>query len=210
VRRFHREDDAIKLYQRMVRDPHAPRPVARAALRDLAMLLASRGDLSKALEEARGAGDRADPNLLRDLVRLKRRLVLHRLFVATIAAMIGLSTITVVFAIARGRAMRVVRELGRMTPLIVGFGIYVGVVGGLLAVAYETGETSGTGTAHPFLFFGAALTAVLLVARAWSAAGSPRNAVRAARAIVCAAAAIATAFLVLEHVDVTYLEAVGL
>jgi len=210
ARRFHREDDAMKLYQRVVRDPNAPRFVTQSASRDLAMLLAARGDLNQALEETRRAGDRADPNLLEDLTRLKRRLVLERLFVVTLATMMGLSTVAMAFATIQGRAMQVARALSRMTPLIVGFGIYVGVVGGLLAVAYDTGETTATGSARPFLFFGAALTAILLVARAWAAAGSPRKAARVGRALVCAAAAIATAFLVLEHVDVTYLEAVGL
>ncbi|MDF2697492.1 MAG: hypothetical protein K0S65_5875, partial [Labilithrix sp.] len=111
-------------------------------------------------------------------------------------------------AIARagraGRLDRVVARAQASSRLIVLYAAYVALAGAALATGYEEGR------ARPFLLFGVVLVPLLLVARAWSAAGSTRALARAARAVLCATSALAAAFLVLEHVDVAYLEGLGL
>ncbi|MCL2724974.1 MAG: hypothetical protein FWD69_11115 [Polyangiaceae bacterium] len=205
AQRFDRPDDAMKLDRRILEDPMAPRLATQTAARNLTALLTARGEMSAAVDEARRAGDRADPNLLRDLTRLRRRLLIHRASLATIAAMVVFAIGAIATAARPGRSIAC--ALGKTTPLILGYAAFVGIAGGLLASRYETSET---GNATPFLLFGVALAAVLFVARVWAAAGSPRMPARAARAVVCAGATIGAAFLVLEHVDVTYLEGLGL
>ena len=61
--------------------------------------------------------------------------------------------------------------------------------GAVLASSYESG------TAKPFLFFGSALFPLLVIARAWGAAGASTTKARAGRAAVCAAGVASAAFL---------------
>jgi hypothetical protein len=51
---------------------------------------------------------------------------------------------------------------------------------------------------------------VVLVARAWGAAGRKTVAARTGRATLCALGALSAAFLLLEGIDVTLLEGFGL
>jgi len=99
---------------------------------------------------------------------------------------------------------RIRAALGRTWKLALAYAAYVAVFGGLLASGYEAGTT------RPFLYFGLVLLPIVLLARAWAAAGGESIAARGGRAALCAMSAAAAAFLVLEVVDVSFLDGVGL
>ena len=88
--------------------------------------------------------------------------------------------------------------------VVVPFAAWAALVGGVLASEYEAGN------ARPFLLLGAFVVPLTLLARAWGAAGSAARAARVARAVVAASSVAAAAFLLLETLDVTYLEGFGL
>jgi hypothetical protein len=108
-------------------------------------------------------------------------------------------------AVVRARArVRVRGAIRRVFGFVVGYGIYVAAAGALLASGYENGH------ARPFVLLGAALPPLLVLARAWGAAGSSAPTARGARALVAAASVLGASFLVLERVDASYLEGFGL
>ncbi|MDB4942242.1 MAG: hypothetical protein JWP97_1776 [Labilithrix sp.] len=199
--RLGRPAAAEPLLERVLRDPVADHVTTAKAARDLVELRVARGDREGARAAVTLAGDRADPSLAQGLARLSRRRVMH--LAATV--ILGLGALLAGAAMRTGAArLASARALRRSWKLAVGYAAYVAIAGGLLAGGYERG------TSAPFLAFGAALVPVLLLARAWSAAGRRTVAARTLRAAVCAAGALGAAFLVLEAVDVAYLEGVGL
>jgi hypothetical protein len=202
--RFQRPGDADPLLRLVLADSHADPVVAQKAARDLVTLQLARGDLARAREAARLAGSRADPKLLRDVERAIRRRSLHHAAIAVLAVMVLLAVRGLIAAVRRGAGQRIRGALGRMWRLAVAYATYVAVGGALLASGYETG------TSKPFLYFGVVLVPILLIARAWGAAEGTSNSARSGRAIVCGAAALGAAFLVLEAVDIAYLEGMGL
>ena len=115
----------------------------------------------------------------------------------------GVSLITLEF-VPEVQIQDVLQRVRASSRIVLAYAAYVAVVGALLAAGYEEG------TARPFLLFGAVLVPLLLLARAWGAAGSQEPRARGMRAALCAASALGAAFLVLEHVDVAYLEGLGL
>jgi hypothetical protein len=136
-----------------------------------------------------------------------RALRRHKLHLASIAALTSagvLALIAFVRAARAGRLAAVIDRTRASSRLVIAYCAYVAVAGGMLASGYEEG------TARPFLLFGVLLVPLLLIARAWGAAGSPARAARSLRAGLCATSALGAAFLVLEHVDVGYLEGLGL
>jgi hypothetical protein len=184
--RLGRKDLAAPLWRRVARGEE---PVLRAAAATaLVQDEIARGDLERARQDAGG-----DPGLLRKVRVAERRHRVHFASIAVIAATFVLGTIAVV------RARRVASRISLVSILAVD--AYV-IAGGFLATRYEGG------TARPFLYLGLALLPILLLARAWGAAGSGRWRARALRAALSAASALGAAFLVLEHVDV--LEGLGL
>ncbi len=193
--RLGRPADAERLYRRIIAAPEADDVLRRKAQRDLVSTVLARGDLDAAAEAARG-----DATLEREVARLARRRWLHLASIGSLAA----------FVVLAGRALVANRAAGaraaarRIAPLALGCALYVGAAGALLASRYESG------TARPFLFFGAVLFPLLVIARAWGAAGGGSRRARAGRAAVCAAGALAAAFLVLESVDAGYLDGMGL
>lgn len=202
--RFARPADADALLRRVVVDAHTDSVVGRKATRDLVALQLARGDLAAADAAVRLAGDRADPQLVLEVRRALRRRKLHGAAIAVLVAMLVLAARACVAAARRGAFAGVLRALSRTWRLAVGYAAYVAVGGALLASGYEAGTT------RPFLFFGAALVPVVLVARAWAAAGGGSRAARTARAVLCALGAVGAGFLVLEGVDVAFLEGMGL
>ena len=108
-------------------------------------------------------------------------------------------------AAARRRALRDVgARVARSLPLGLAFAAYVALAGGALSAGYERGN------AAPFLALGAVLFPLVILARAWGAAASTAPSARAFRAVVCASAAVAGGFLVLEALDTAYLAGFGL
>ena len=202
--RLDRPADAVPLWRRIVVDPHADKVVAAAAARSLVAHHLALGDLAAAEAAVALAGPHADATLASDVGRAIRR---HRLHLAALGV-IGLAIVLAAVAIgkaARARQLAAVIERTRTSSgLAIGYAAYVAIAGALLATGYEQG------TARPFLLFGAVLVPILVVSRAWGAAGSQAAGARGLRAALCAASALGAAFLVLEHVDVAYLEGLGL
>jgi tetratricopeptide (TPR) repeat protein len=202
--RLGRPDDAARCYRKILGAADADPVLAKKAARDLVTLATSRGDLAGASAAVALAGERADPKLARDVERLVRRRHMHIASILVLAATALLAGRACVTAARRGAAARVGAALRHVAPLAIGGSAYVALAGGVLASRYE----AGTGT--PFFLFGAALVPILLVARAWGAAGASSRRARAARAVACAASALCAAFLVLETLDARYLEGMGL
>jgi hypothetical protein len=202
--RLGRPLDADALLHRVLADPLTDRVVAQKAARDLVVLRLGRGDRAGADEAVAVAGDRADPQLARDVRRAARRRNMHGASIAILLAMILLTGRAALAAARRGAGARLREAIGSTWKLALGYAAYVAIGGALLASGY------GTGTTKPFLYFGIALVPVVLLARAWAAAGSASTSARGGRAALCAMGAAAAAFLVLEGVDVTFLEGMGL
>lgn len=204
-RRFDRPGDAMTLYRRILDDPGAPNIVTQKASRDLVTMLTARGDFTGAREVLAHAGDRADPKLSREVMRLARRQSLGRVAVTALIAMAVLALRAFVVAARTGRTKNVLRGLGRTAPVAVVYAAYVGLLGALLASGFEAG------TSRPFLVLGAVLVPLLALARLWSAAApSSSTLARLARALLCSVAVLGAAFLVVRSVDVAYLEGMGL
>jgi hypothetical protein len=203
--RLGRPNDALPLYRRIVGDPRSDAVRVRDAAREAAAILFAKGDLEAAGALARlPAVHDADPGLETRVARLVRR---HRVHLASVAVLVATAAMAAAAwaAAARARAMaRVATAARRIAPIALGYAAYVGGAGALLASGYEGG------TARPFLFFGVVLGPILLLARAWAAAGRATRSARALRAFACAASALAAAFLVLEGIDAAYLEGMGL
>jgi hypothetical protein len=200
--RLERPADAVPLLREVIADPAADPLSAKQARRELVGALERLGDLDGAARAANVTG--ADPKLGHDLEVQARRRFMHT------ASIVALGLFFVGAAVGIGRRLRrsaaeVSAALRKFATVTIAFALWSGVLGGLLASTYETGN------AKPFLLFGAGLVPLVLLARAWGAvAGGDSKGPRVARATLAAASVIAAGFLVLESVDVAYLEGFGL
>jgi hypothetical protein len=199
ARRLGREADALPLWQRIASDPAAGPGVVQSAVRRLATARLARGEWAEA--EATTAMRGAEPKLVDDVRRGVRRHRLHLASVGVLVAVLGLAALTIVRA---RRASQTLRRTGASARVVLGYAAYVAIAGAVLAAGYEQGR------ATPFLVFGIVLVPLLFIARAWGAAGSTARLARAGRAALCASGVIGAAFLVLERIDVAYLEGFGL
>jgi hypothetical protein len=201
--RLHRADDAVLMWRRIATDPHADAVVGRAAIHSLVGHHVARGDHAAA-STALALRSPVDPDLAREVRRAARRHWLHLASIVVITTVVGLAAIAIARAFRAGRLAAVLARTRASGRLVLGYAAYVGIAGAVLATGYEDG------TARPFLVFGAVLAPLLFLARAWGAAGSPTRSARGLRAALCASSALGAAFLSLEHVDVRYLESLGL
>src|SRR6185295_9180798 len=96
------------------------------------------------------------------------RRALRRASYGDLAILAALASASIALAVQRGRGAPVLRALRKMAPMALAFGAYVTVCGLALAMGYEDAN------ARPFFFLGGAIFALVLAARAWSAAGSAR------------------------------------
>jgi hypothetical protein len=197
-RRLARPAEAGALLRRVLADPLTDPVLARKAARDLVTARLAAHDLRGAEAVLRLAGPGADPALGRDIRRLRRRTWLH--YTSTFA----LGAVAILAAARRGEASRAFGALARTWKVAIGYAVYVAAGGALLASGYEQG------TARPFLWYGAALVPIFFVARLWGAAGGTSRVARAGRAFLCGASAAGAALLVLEGVDPTFLDGMGL
>ena len=202
--RLGRPADAVPLWQRIARDPHADGIVAGAAARALVEHHLARGELASAEAAVELAGASADATLTRDVRRAVRRHSIHLAALGIIALVVVFASVAIGRAARSGRHLVVLARARASGRLVLAYAAYVAIAGAALASGYEHG------TARPFLVFGAVLVPLLLLARAWGAAGSQAGPARGLRALLCATGALGAAFLVLEHVDVAYLEGLGL
>lgn len=202
--RLGRPAEADALLRRVVTDPVTDDVVARKAARDLVALQLARDDLAAADAAVRLAGGRADPQLRQSVSRAMRRRHLHTASISLLALVLLLAARAIVVATRRGALSPVRGALARTWRLALGYAAYVAIAGAALASGYEAGTT------RPFLTFGAVLLPIVLVARAWAAAGRATVAARSARAALCGIAVVGAGFLVLEWVDIAFLEGMGL
>jgi tetratricopeptide (TPR) repeat protein len=202
--RMRRPDDAVGELRKVTADPRADPLTVRLAERELVDALAGAGHIDEAVAEAHAHAARLDPRFLRQVDRLLRRRAVRRVSVVVMAAFVTLATA----ALARARrrraligAWQALRSIGLVAALFV---VFLAGAGGVLASSYESGN------ATPFVALAAAVLPLVLVARAWGAVGSEARAARIGRALLCGASVVATAFLLLDMVNPTYLEGFGL
>jgi hypothetical protein len=201
--RLERPADALPLLRDVVADPAADPLSARQARRELVGALERLGDFEGAARAANAAG--ADPELGHKLAIQARRRYMHIASIAALGLFLGAAAVGIGRRLQQSAA-QVKAALRKFATVTIAFALWSGVLGGLLASTYETGN------AKPFLLFGAGLIPLLLLARAWGvvAGGASGRASRVARATLSAASVVAAGFLVLESVDVAYLEGFGL
>jgi hypothetical protein len=200
VSRLHRRSDGEAALRKVVDDPLADGLVRRQAAQELVEAMIADGDLAAARTTARSLGHTLDARVAHKVDVLIRRSRMHFLAMVDLGLFVLLAAVAIARATARGGlgdAALAVRKLG---PVGIVFAAYVALAGGALASEYETGN------AEPFLVFGVVLLPIVMAARAWGAVGSAATAARVARAVVCATAVMAAAFLVLEAINGQYLE----
>lgn len=202
--RFDRPNDAQHYLRRVLEDPQTDDVTAQKAARDLVTLALAHGDFESAKFAVVSAGSRADAHLARDVARALLRQRIHRAVVAMMTAFLVMATRSLIAAASRGELSALRAALAKTWSFVFGYAAYVAILGACLASGYETG------TASPFLLFGAVLVPIAMLARAWSAVGLNSDIVRAARAVLCGAAVFGSGFLVLENASGTYLESLGL
>jgi hypothetical protein len=199
-----RHADALSEMDRALDEPKIDPLTARATARRLVDERLASGDLDGAIAEARARRALLEASYVKTVERRRVRRALDRVALADCAAVIALAGVALALAKRRGRLAAVAEATKRAAPIALLFAAYVGLAGGYLASKYESGN------ATPFYLLAAALFPIVLLARAWAAAGSPRPAARAARVVLCGACALAVAFLVLEKLDPVYLDGFGL
>jgi len=198
--RLGRSADALPLLRLVIEDPKADVLTARAAASELVAAYTGAKDYASALEAARTYRRFVEPTTERTLVRLMRRRPLRVAAWGALAALVAFALLALVGP-RRGPAVVAVR---RLTPMAIAFSAVATGAGGYLASRYE--QTSP----YPFTAMFPAMLAVILLARAWSAAGSPAAAPRALRATVAFVGVFAAAFLLLDRMDPLYLQGFGL
>jgi len=200
IARLHRRADGETELRKVIDDARADGLLRREAAGELVTALIDDGDLETARATVASLGQTLDPRMAQKVTELLRR---RRVHLASIADLI-LFALLAGLAIARSAARRRLAEVGtalrRTLPVGCAFAAYSALGGGWLASSYEAGN------AAPFLAFGAVLLPVSGGAIAWGAAGSPKRSARTGRAVLCATAVVAAAFLTLEAVNKQYLE----
>ena len=199
--RLRRPRAAIPLLREVTDDPAADPLTARQARHMLVDTLVGLNDYSGA--EAAAELPDPDPSLVSYVTRVVRRQRLHFVSVYTVITFVAVAIATIARAQANARREGA-RAAASFARVAVPYAAWVALAGGLLASSYESGN------ARPFLVLGGVVLLVATLARAWAAAGGEAPLFRGARAVVSAAAVVAAAFLVLESVDVAYLEGFGL
>jgi hypothetical protein len=202
--RMHRPDDAVAQLRFVVVDPKTDVLTHRLAERELVDALAGEGRLDEAAAEARSHETMLDARFVRQVQQLVARRRIRRASVGILAAFGMLTLVALGRAAARGMLGVAGRALRDLAPVALPFVAFLTLAGGFLATKYEAGN------ATPFYLLGAAVLPLVLLARAWSAVGSPSTAARTARSLLCAATVAATAFTVLDQLDPRYLEGFGL
>jgi hypothetical protein len=202
--RMNRPAEGLLELRQVVADPKADVLTSRQAARELVDTMASLGDLDGAARTATELGSKLDPKVVATISRRLHRRVAHRVALGDLAAFAVLALGSLALGWRRGALATVGRAMRRAAPFALAFAAYAGLVGGGLASSYETGNAS------PFLGIGVATLVIVLMARAWGAAGSQAMAARAARAVLSASSVLAAGFLILEQIDATYLEGFGL
>jgi hypothetical protein len=197
--RLGRMADGEHELQRLLEEPEGDPPIrVQAATRAIDIAMA-RGDVANAKQAAEHVA-KIEPQLVHRVARWARRRIIERAAVTTLALFVLIGGAT---AVRRLRTPST-KSLRRFVPVAIAVTVYLAIAAALFANGYERGN------ALPFLLVPACVFPIVLVARAWALAGRSSRAARVARATFSAAAVLAAAFLVLDGVDVRYLESFGL
>ncbi|HEX4517507.1 MAG TPA: hypothetical protein VH054_28370, partial [Polyangiaceae bacterium] len=163
---------------------------------DIAM---SRGDVPSAKRAATRGGS-GTAQLVARVARWARRRVIERVC----AVVVVLFAIAGCAAAARRLRGPRVTALGAFVAKATAICVYLATFAAVIAGSYENGHTL------PFVTLPLAVLPIAVVARAWALSGASSTRARALRALFGAAAVVAAAFLVLDRIDVRYLESFGL
>ncbi len=215
--RMHRPNDALGLLREVADDTAADSLTRRLAEREIVDTLLTERRLGDAVTEATTHADALDAPFVRRVVRWGRRRVIFEACVVELLLFATLVTMAVVrkrrTAPTRGARRhdepyagerRVGRAVVGFLPVAGAFALYLAGVGAFLASRYETGN------AAPFVGLAVASVPVVFLARGWSATGSSRPGARTGRAVLCAASMLASAFVVLDVINPSYLDGFGL
>lgn len=186
----------------VVADDAADRLTRSLALNELVSLERGLGDLDAARDAVVRWGD-LSPAVRAQVLRLVRRVSIRRASLGLLAA-IAIAAAAAAIRIARRRGAR---ELPRalVRPLSVGFALYVGGGGAIVARLY------GTDDPRPFLWLGLGVLALDVMARALRIASEGAGKlVAVVRTAACVGGVLAVAFLALERTQAGYLESFGL
>jgi hypothetical protein len=202
--RVPRPEDAIGQLRAVTNDPKAEPLTLRLAERELVDALVATGRLDDAAAEAATHAPRLDPRFVKQVQRLVVRRQVRGAAYVVLAVFAALAAVALWRARRRGVLATARRELRTLARVAVPFVAFLAIGGGVLASKYESGNAS------PFLWLGAVVLPLLLVARAWAAVGAQTARARAGRAALCGGAVVAAAFTLLDLLDPQYLVGFGL
>ncbi len=197
--RLARPSDAEHELKGLLDEPACEGPLRAQAATKLTDLALARDDLATAREAAARVTKDA-PELFPRIQRLWRRRIFRRAAVVLIAVSAGLGLWGLFKTIRTGEGRQLARFAGRALAICV----YLAIFGGVLANAFERGH------ATPFVLLSASTLLVVVLARASAIAGSRSYLARAGRALLGVATVLGAALIVLERLDVRYLESFGL
>lgn len=194
---------ASAILEEVVNDVFAAPSTRKQALRSNAELLWEI-DVREGIRTVSRHREIASLELIMDAAKRERRFWAHRIAIGFVFFFGG----NALFAILRGAKGRrfIGATLRKRAVRSIAFGAFVGATGAIGVSFYERGH------ALPFLLLGGAISAIAVFADAWRIAGAgqkgerPRSVLRASLSI---AATLSAAFLILESIDVRYLEAFG-
>jgi len=202
--RLRRPADALAVLRAVSDDPEADPLSSRLAEREIVDALVAQGRRGEAFAEATSHASQLDPRFVTQTRALLRRRTMRTVAITELGGFAGLAAIALVRAFRRGALGDARTAVQRLAPVALAFAVYLAGAGGLLASQYESGS------AGPFVRLAVAVLPLLLLARAWGSVGSTRRAARAGRAALCAVSVFATAFILLDAVNPSYLEGFGL
>lgn len=183
-------------------DLHNDTLLRRGAATRLVIILADGGDFDSADAAAKEFERDIDPGAIKYAHAVRRRSGVHTVALVAVAAVSGIALVSVARA---GRRIKSAWPAARRALPVVGFFFaYAAIVGGFLASSYENSS------AVPFWLFASLMGPLALGLRLWGALGSPRVEARIGRAVAAVAVTVAVGFLVVEHVNPSYLEGFGL
>lgn len=202
--RLHRTADGLQMLRRVADDPAADSLTARLAERDIVDTLIAEGRITSAAREVRAHESQVDWRFAKQVRKLERRLWFRDAALGELTLFAVLAALALVRAQRSGSLGLAFEALRDFARPVVAFSAFLGVGGGILASQFEAGNSA------PFIFLGAAIVPLALLARSWSAVGSAKASARVGRGVVCAASALAASFILLEVCSPMYLEGFGL
>jgi hypothetical protein len=198
--RLKRKDEALPLLELVIDDSNAEPLTARASAEELLAEYLAKGDLTRALALAETHSKILPKTATKDVLRVMRR----RTFRAVAWVDLGVLGLFALLAAVRRDRAQAIRAVRDLLPMALVFSLVACGIGGYLASRYERSSP------YPFTAMLPAMLAVALCARAWSATGARAAAARVFRSAVAFVGVFAAAFLLLDHMDPSYLSGFGL